>query len=186
MSKKLLEPSVLRKLLSANFETGELTWEKRDVSFFSDEASARRWNTKWAGKSAFTSRNMHGYAFGGVLGVKLQAHRVVWALRYGAWPNGQIDHINGVRDDNRIFNLRDVTASENQKNQGRSKRNTSGVSGVSWCSRSKKWRAYSADQYRITHLGYHNCIGVAVKARNQDRAQKGYSVMSGIRLAFPS
>ena len=42
MSGKLLDPSVLHKLLSADFETGKLTWKERDVSFFPDEVSARK------------------------------------------------------------------------------------------------------------------------------------------------
>ena len=44
-----------------------------------------------------------------------RAHRVIWALVHGEWPEGQIDHINGVRDDNRLENLRVVTNQDNQK-----------------------------------------------------------------------
>ena len=45
------------------------------------------------------------------------AHRLAWLYVYGEWPKYQIDHINGICDDNRICNLRDVTASINQKNR---------------------------------------------------------------------
>ena len=44
-------------------------------------------------------------------------HRLVWAVYYGRWPVGQLDHINGDRLDNHIENLREVSHSENQLNQ---------------------------------------------------------------------
>jgi hypothetical protein len=48
---------------------------------------------------------------------ELLAHRAAWAVHFGAWPKGQIDHINGDRADNRLCNLRDATAAENTQNQ---------------------------------------------------------------------
>lgn len=47
----------------------------------------------------------------------LFAHRIAWLHFYGVWPTGQIDHINGIRDDNRISNLRDVTGTDNAQNR---------------------------------------------------------------------
>lgn len=71
-----------------------------------------------------------------------KAHRLAWLYAYGAWPNGQIDHINGVRDDNRIANLRDVGGTENQHNRrGPSANNRAGYLGVSLCSKSGRYRA---------------------------------------------
>jgi len=49
----------------------------------------------------------------------------------GAWPLDQIDHENGVHDDNRWSNLREATNTENQHNRGISRRNTSGLPRVS-------------------------------------------------------
>ncbi|MCA0846099.1 HNH endonuclease signature motif containing protein [Salipiger thiooxidans] len=49
---------------------------------------------------------------------RIKAHRAAWAIHYGAAPKDQIDHINRVKTDNRISNLRDVTNTENQKNKG--------------------------------------------------------------------
>ncbi len=48
-----------------------------------------------------------------------QEHRVVWLWKTGAWPAACIDHIDGVRDNNRFANLRDTTLAVNAQNQRR-------------------------------------------------------------------
>ncbi|MGV8823023.1 HNH endonuclease signature motif containing protein [Methylibium petroleiphilum] len=60
------------------------------------------------------------------------AHRLAWLYVHGCWPTGEIDHINGVKTDNRIANLRDVSRTVNQQNRVaalRTNRST-GVLGV--------------------------------------------------------
>jgi hypothetical protein len=74
-------------------------------------------------------------------GKRYLAHRIAWALAYGSWPEQQIDHINGIKTDNRIENLRLATNAQNGKNYGANKTNTSGIKGVSWCKQTQKWRA---------------------------------------------
>jgi len=68
-------------------------------------------------------------------------HRLIWLLYYGEWPKHEIDHQNGVRTDNRIENLRDVTRIENMKNHKISSLNKTGVIGVFWHSSHKRWVA---------------------------------------------
>ena len=60
--------------------------------------------------------NEKGYRVIKVKGKAYKAHRLAWMYVYGEWPNGQIDHINGDKEDNRIANLRIVTDSENRQN----------------------------------------------------------------------
>jgi hypothetical protein len=85
---------------------------------------------KNGGKCGTKSRQ--GYIVLGVKGKLYGAHRVVWAMFYGEQPTGQIDHINGIRSDNRIENLRDVPRHMNQQNQRKaSKANKLGLLGVS-------------------------------------------------------
>lgn len=59
------------------------------------------------------------------------AHRIAWLHHFGVWPDGDIDHINGDRADNRIANLRDVTRTINAQNQRRAQRsNATGLLGA--------------------------------------------------------
>lgn len=81
-----------------------------------------------------------GYVCIGVLGKKCNAHRLAWLLVNGAWPAGEIDHIDGDKTNNRIANLRDVCRDTNSQNQLRAhKRNSSGLLGVSVDKKRGKW-----------------------------------------------
>ena len=60
--------------------------------------------------------NPDGYMYVYVDGKQYAFHRLIWKLETGKDPEGVIDHINGIRNDNRIANLRDVTQAENMKN----------------------------------------------------------------------
>ena len=81
----------------------------------------------------------HGYRKLRVFGKEYYVHRLVWLLKTGSWPNNQIDHINRNRLDNRIENLRVANHFENQHNKSIPKNNTSGIKGVTWNKRAKKW-----------------------------------------------
>lgn len=84
-----------------------------------------------------------------------KAHRLAWLYITGNWPENYIDHINGVKNDNRIGNLRDVTSSENNQNQRKScANNKSGLLGVSWYKAMNKWNAQIELDGKRTHLGY--------------------------------
>ena len=85
------------------------------------------------------------------------AHRLAWLYVYGEFPEKTIDHINEIKDDNRIINLRSVTNSENQQNISILKiTNTSGFRGVSWNKKIKKWAATISINGKSSHLGSFN------------------------------
>lgn len=162
-------PSVayLRERLTADPETGSLTW-----NYY---AGARGcWNARWAGRPAFTADNGAGYRQGRVDGVTLKAHRVLWALVYGAWPTGELDHINGDTADNRIANLREVDRGANCRNVKRRKDNTTGRVGV-WASPSgRRWHAAIVAQKQRVFLGSFASFNDAAAARDLAEREYGF------------
>ena len=82
--------------------------------------------------------NGRGYLVVGINYKKYLVHRLIWVM-HGNDPVAVLDHINGDTTDNRIENLRASTHTENMCNARRSKRNTSGVKGVSWSKTMNKW-----------------------------------------------
>ena len=95
-----------------------------------------------------------GYATISVAGHSYKAHRLAWLIFHGEWPAGQIDHINGIRTDNRIANLRVVNNRENGENKRKATASsTSGFLGVSWHKARCKWRAEIKHKGQKYHLG---------------------------------
>jgi hypothetical protein len=166
--------SELRNLLRYDPESGTLTWLYRPRMMFNRDRIYTMWNTRFAEKAAFTSISQVGYHHGKIHSITYQAHRVVWALHHGVWPTDQIDHINGIRTDNRIVNLREVNNSENQKNARIPDNNTSGYIGVCWHKLTSKWQAQiTVDGERIK-LGLFDNLHDAVAARTKANQQYGF------------
>lgn len=113
------------------------------------------------------SRKRDGY-----LRVKVEyrdylVHRIAWLLTYGVWPTLEIDHINCVRDDNRIANLREATCSENRCNRGAQADNTTGFKGVTWDKARGKLKAHIKIHGAITNLGRFSTAEAAAEAYNR-------------------
>lgn len=151
-----LDIGILREVLSCDYETGKLFWKKRPLHMFANEKRMNEWNTRYSNKEAFIS-NINGYMRGKIFGVAYSAHRVIWALYYDKWPGPYIDHINGIKDDNRISNLREATNRENLRNRGRPSTNKSGYKGVSFHKRSKRYQANIMTNKGRKNLGYFDC-----------------------------
>lgn len=81
------------------------------------------------------------------------AHRLAWFLHHGEWPTRTLDHINEIKADNRLANLRLATRNQNGYNKGKPKTNTSGYKGVHWHKRDKHWRAQIAFDGKHVNLG---------------------------------
>ena len=89
-------------------------------------------------------------------GHRIYAHQAAWIYVYGSPPDAglQIDHINGDKGDNRISNLRAVTASVNSQNERKSRPNTrSGLLGAHWSSNRNTWRSSIKVGGRVISLG---------------------------------
>lgn len=70
-----------------------------------------------------------------------KAHRLAWLYVYGEWPRMNLDHVNAIKTDNRIHNLREATYRQNKANTPIQRNNTSGLKGVFWYAKIRKWRA---------------------------------------------
>ncbi len=153
MNTQIIEPSVIAELLRYEPEAGELFWLPRSRALFSDDRGWKSWNTKYANKPAFTAIDTYGYHHGHVFRRLFRAHRVAWVLHYGEWPKLCIDHINGIKSDNRISNLRQATHSQNSANSAG--RSSSGLrmKGAYYSKRDRIWiSAITANGNRV-YLG---------------------------------
>lgn len=113
-----------------------------------------------------------GYMRIKISGRTYQAHRVAWLLMTGEWPQGEVDHINHDRIDNRWINLRAVSKKENTRNQKANRTSKSGIVGV-YEIRSK-WVAQIRVDGRLLHLGTFGSIDAATAARTAVAAQHGF------------
>lgn len=118
--------------------------------------------------------NSNGYLITAVCNSTYRVHRIIWLIETGSFPKGSIDHINGVRDDNRWENLREVTVLENNKNSRKSKVNTSGFVGVYKYSQAGKWRAAITINNKSKHLGVFDNKEDAIKARKSANKKYGF------------
>lgn len=133
----------LMRYLSYCASTGEvviLPRSEADFIWHKNPAAYARWfNENKAGKSAYMSPYPNGYLRVACCGQAYLGHRVAWILATGKEPTGVIDHINGVRSDNRLINLRDVSLSENSANHGKYCTSPAGITGVSYNARADRW-----------------------------------------------
>ena len=168
----------LNELLTYEPKTGKLFWKKRHISMFaydpqqhtskrvySAERACNIWNTKYAGKEAFTAINADGYRVGSRIDDRSAlAHRIIWELVTGRVPE-LLDHINGDRMDNRLCNLREATPTLSSSNRGFTHRNKSGVIGVFWNSGRKCWQGQISMNGHQYHLGVFKTKDEAKAAR---------------------
>lgn len=155
MGRRVLPLEYLKECFQYSPGTGELRWKTRPREHFRSVRNWHRFNTVQAGRVA-------GYYSGGYWSVAFtfngemfypRAHSVAWALMTGDQPP-EIDHRNGDRCDNRFSNLRAATGSENQQNKKPNRDTASGLLGVSWGHRHRKWRARIGIDGCYYHLGY--------------------------------
>ena len=98
------------------------------------------------------------------------AHRLAWLYTHGKWPTDQIDHINMIKNDNRLCNLREATNAQNMHNTRKICTNTSGVKGVTWNKLNKKWYSQIKINRKQIHIGQFDELSDAAAA--YERAAK--------------
>ena len=181
-STPVITPELIRQLIRFDEKTGKYFWKARPREMFRSEQTYISWHTRFCGKETFIEKTPDGYRRASVFGRRYRAHRLIWAIHYGTWPNGQIDHINGKRDDNRIENLRDVTATDNTRNRHDNALNTSGQMGVCWNKAKEKWRVTIGAGGKRIHIGEFREKSEAVAARKKAELLLGYHPNHGSSL----
>lgn len=117
-----------------------------------------------------------------ILGKRVYAHRLAYALQTGCWPKGEIDHINGDSTDNRFCNLRDVDRKENCRNVGVSPKSRSGIMGVNWHEKGNKWRARVKSGKKEFYLGLFESRFAAEAAVIAKREELGFHENHGRQI----
>jgi len=140
MTSKILTQARLKELLEYNPETGDF---HRVVG---------RKGAGFAGTKAGSPTN--GYISIMIDGQNYRCHRLAWLYVHGEFPNGNLDHINRNKTDNRIANLRIASKKQNAENTGIQSNNKSGYRGVFWNSRKCKWQAQIKNNGKQFHLGF--------------------------------
>lgn len=100
------------------------------------------------------SKNKHGYILIKIKKKHYYAHRLAWLYVHGIFPENKIDHIDRDKANNKIQNLREVTAQQNAFNRNSNKNSTSKYIGVHWCSRNKRYVSKITCNGKIKCLGY--------------------------------
>lgn len=125
--------------IAFSYVDGKFFWNLREGS----DRETRRFNTCFAGKEVRGVLDRYGYLTIQLNKVRVKYHRAVFAYHFGYYPE-TVDHINGVRDDNRVENLRAANKSEQQWNK----------LGVVGCYRKgSRWRASIKSSGKRIYLG---------------------------------
>lgn len=131
----------LKKTLHYEPDTGEFYWLL---------TTGRR---RKAGDKAGSTHRTLGYVVICIDTTHHYAHRLAWLYMTEHHPKEKIDHINGVKHDNRWVNLREASHRENITNAKLSDANKSGYKGVSWDAENNKWRASICANYKQIKIG---------------------------------
>lgn len=148
----------LKSLLRYDPLTGELRWAVRKGS-----ATAGSLATRKASNCGHIGINIDCEPY--------LAHRVIWKLQTGADPADGIDHADGDHANNKWGNLREASHCQNMANRKRPNNNTSGIKGISFHIRSKKWQARISANGVSHHLGYFETLQTAAQALKSARSR---------------
>lgn len=153
--------SELRDLFKYNPDTGELFWNKTV-------------NSRAKKGKAIDNISPNGYIQFQYKGKKYYAHRVIYYMCYGEFPEEFIDHIDGNRANNKRDNLRQVSKLDNHKNMKKPITNTSGIIGVCWREDRKRWVAQIKVEQKAINLGHFAEFSDAVNARKNAEVLYGF------------
>lgn len=137
--------------MSLTYEEAIQAWEYCPATGWFLWRADRKRGIKRASRAG--AKGSNGYIYLSLKNTAYLAHRVAWLMSYGNWPDYEIDHIDGNPANNKLANLKAATRVENCRNMALRRDNKSGVMGVWWEERRRKWTAYIRVNGRSIHLG---------------------------------
>lgn len=157
----MISHDVVKEYLDYDEITGHLTWIKKP--------SKKTMLNSRAGSSHKSS----GYRQVYFMGKTYPEHRLIWFWVYGEYPEHEIDHINHIRDDNRLCNLRQVTHAQNCRNRTR-QRTRIDEAGIWYCRRRKRYIAeITFNQKKIFQRSFDD-IDEAISQRKAKLLELGF------------
>lgn len=133
-----LTQEILKSILSYDKDTGVFAWKiSPNVKVHVGDVAGRN--------------QYHGYREIWYNYKVYKAHRLAWLYEYGEWPPNQIDHINGIKNDNRIKNLRLATPRENSLNKKCHRQGH--LVGARFDARRNRWQAHIVINGKWVHIG---------------------------------
>lgn len=130
-------------------------------------------------------RRSKGYLAGSIFHHPYSAHRVIWAIVHGEWPDNDVDHINRNRMDNRLVNLRLAKRCDNCRNRTSRRGSLSKYLGVSFDKSRNRWlaRIGAGKDRKVLHIG---------SFATEEEAARAYDAVAAVRhgdfanLNFPT
>lgn len=166
----------LQSLFDYDRENGVLYWRERPLAEFKNSAVHAAWNGKLRGKAAGSIND--GYVCVGIDGKSYKAHRIIWFLETGEWPD-EIDHDDGCKRNNRFSNLVNGGHVVNMRNVPLRKTNKSGHHGVVWEKSKALWVARIPVDGKLKTLGRSKDLNVVIALRQKAEADLGYNSRHG-------
>lgn len=154
----MIDQETVKKLFHYDAQSGMLLWRN------GNGRNVKPWQQA-------NSLNSNGYYAVKINGINYSVHRIIWLYVNGKFPNGDIDHKNRIRNDNRLCNLRDVSRTDNAQNISLPRHNKSGHIGVSWFKKHKAWTVYIKVNKKNKWLGCYKNLNDAIAARKAGERQ---------------
>lgn len=163
----------LQEIMEYNSGTGKFRYSK--AALYGRAGSRRQGQPEWF----IGSINSSGYARIMIDGKLYLAHRLAWLYVHGYMPT-EIDHINRVRIDNRMLNLRQATSSINKINSTLRSNNTSGYRGIYWNERYNCWTAEIKKDKKLTRKFFTLKEEAAMWRRKMEEELLGSSILEDL------
>lgn len=149
----MLTQKYLKSILKFDQTTGNFYWKVKKPNVIIGELA--------------NNISKNGYVRISIDGKRYYAHRLAWLYVYGKYPSKNIDHINRIKTDNRIANLREVTQLENAQNASLRKNKNNQLRGIALYKKTNKYRARIRHNGKEIYLGYFLTEDEAYKAYQQ-------------------